>query len=516
MDLSIAVLKDFQAIFYGHANTYGVHIEKKSEDKDVKKRGENYTKSEPVTEDLYVNHLAGVQGLGIVPIMSTGECAFGVLDVDKYGTDHAVLLRAIFSYDLPLVPFRSKSGGLHLYLFFSKPEPASKVIDILESFKILLSLDEKTEIFPKQRAIKDGQTGNWINLPYFNYEDTKQYLMDREGYKLSLEEAINTAKIKRASIDSIKKSLEALPMADGPPCIQSINLLGETSFRNNYLMSVATYYKAKVGDDFQFAVAEANQNLVDPLELDRLTATVIASHKKRSYTYLCKEEPICSICHKNVCKKRKYGIGGSEVSELTYESLEQIRTDPPYYIWTINGKKLKFYTEADLINQNMFRQLCLRYINILPMKLKEETWTDIVNKALKEMTFQDVEEKAEVSPGAMFKSYLVEFLTKRAPAQTKLQIMHGRVYKDTVSRTFVFKGNDLIAFLHGEKAFRTYGTTEIHERLKTMQAVAGPYRVDGDHVQHVWKLPIDSVERFIEETPEAPIDFMEEMPNEIY
>jgi len=283
-------------------------------------------------------------------------------------------------------------------------------------------------------------------------------------------------------------------------------------------MSVATYHKAKVGDNFEFAVAEVNNSLKEPIELDRLMRTVISSQKKRNYSYLCNEEPICTICDKTECKKRKYGIGGSEISELSFEDFTQFTTDPPYYEWKVNGKILRFFREYDIVNQQEFRNLCFRHLHILPMKMKDETWTKIINTALNNVVVKEVKLEDDVSAGAMFMEYLTEFLTKRAPAANREQIRVGRPYYDEDKKAYIFKPNNLVQFLNVVKNFKAYTATEIRSRLAMLNATATLYYVDKDHrTERVWMIPKASLGSFVSDVVDvAEVDFMEEMKDEVF
>ena len=66
----------------------------------------------------------------------------------------------------------SKSGGLHCYLFLKEPILTVDLISALKSFTAS-GLDPDTEVFPKQKELKEDdkgeiKPGNFINLPYFN------------------------------------------------------------------------------------------------------------------------------------------------------------------------------------------------------------------------------------------------------------------------------------------------------------------------------------------------------------
>ena len=75
-------------------------------------------KREEVTDKLWQEHIEGKEpALGIIPINENNECRWGCIDIDVYNVDHLVLMRNIKGLSFPLVTFRSKSGGAHLFLF---------------------------------------------------------------------------------------------------------------------------------------------------------------------------------------------------------------------------------------------------------------------------------------------------------------------------------------------------------------------------------------------------------------
>ena len=81
-------------------------------------------------------------------------------------------LNIIQEKELPLIPIKSKSGGLHLYVFTKQLVKAKIIKDFLEEVLFLFKLPINTEIFPKQTKLGDDTdgnklNGNFINLPYF-------------------------------------------------------------------------------------------------------------------------------------------------------------------------------------------------------------------------------------------------------------------------------------------------------------------------------------------------------------
>jgi len=516
MSISISTLTDFQMLFSGNINAYGVHEYTYTKNKQ-KENGKSFTKVQPVTDTLYADHLEGKKGLGIIPIIMN-TCRFSVLDVDIYNKDLNHFIRMIYRHSLPIVPFRTKSGGLHLYMFFVEPIKAIRAKQYMENIRTLLGLEHKTEIFPKQGTLGNGKIGSWINLPYYDAEKTKQYLIKSDGDKCLLEEAILEINKKLQTEEMVIEFFKNVPLNDAPPCLQSIYLMESTDYRNNYLFSLAGYYKIKFGDDFEFKITEANSVLNEPLSIDEVSKTIISAHKRKDYSYKCNEDPICNLCNKNICKQRKYGIGGDEISQLSYEEFIQFTTDPPYYEWIINKKSLKFYSELDIIMQQKFRVLCFRELHILPNRLKDLNWTKIINRALENVIIKDIAIEDDISPGAMFKEYLTEFLEKRTLAKTKEQITIDRVYKDKKLKSYIFKPKNLLSFLIVQKQFRFYGTVQIQDKLKDMGGTPIRYFVNKKIRNiRVWLIPFTGLKKFVQEEEKIEdykIDFKEDYSNE--
>ena len=517
MGISIKILADFKMLFTGNIKAYGIHeyIYDKTKKKE---QGKNFTKVEVVLEKLYINHLEGQKGLGIIPIDNHNMCHFAAIDIDIY--DHTIdpYIDIIYRFNIPVLPFRTKSGGLHLYMFFKIPIKANKVRHYMDSIKTLLGLNHKVEIFPKQASLVDGQIGNWINLPYFNAKDTKQYLYRQNKDKYSIEEAVLEIKKRQQTEESLLAFFENVPLKDAPPCLQTIYLFSETDSRNEYLFSLAGYFKTKYGDDFEFKIMEANNQLRKPLSQSEISKTIIPAHKKKDYSYKCNGEPLISLCHKGICKSRRYGIGGEEINQLSYEDFIQYNTEPPYYEWIVNGQSLKFYNEVDIIHQQRFRVLCFRLLHLLPNRLKEINWTKIINRALENVIIKDINDEDDISPGALFKEHLTDFLEKSTLAKTKEQILVNRVYKDKEIISYVFKPKNFISFLINQKQFRFYGTTEIQNKLRELGAEPKRYFINAQRKNiRVWLLPFSSLHKFIKDEEEIgpiEIDFKEEYEDE--
>ena len=132
------------------------------------------------------NHLEGKgPALGIIPITEDNDCRWGCIDIDEYNFDHTSLIKSIRNNKLPLIVCRSKSGGAHVFLFTKENIPASLMQSKLKQMAIILGY-EGSEIFPKQTEIlvERGDTGNFLNLPYYNEMKGLRYAINDNGNAL--------------------------------------------------------------------------------------------------------------------------------------------------------------------------------------------------------------------------------------------------------------------------------------------------------------------------------------------
>ena len=112
-------VEKFKHIFTGLERAHGVtYVDKKGAD-GQKIKGKSFVTREYVTDDMWSKHLQGTEpSLGIIPITDDNTCRWGCIDIDSYaGFDHKKLIDKIKNLNLPLLVFRSKSGGAHVFLF---------------------------------------------------------------------------------------------------------------------------------------------------------------------------------------------------------------------------------------------------------------------------------------------------------------------------------------------------------------------------------------------------------------
>jgi len=513
-------LADFMDVFSGNIHNYGQHTYAFAE--SGKENGKNATVTNKLlTIEQYKAHLSGKMGLGIIPIDAQGDCKFAVIDLDVYDADLSLYIEAIERNNFPLVPFKSKSGGLHLYLFMKQAVNAKALIDVVQSMSMVLGLDlyiknklnRIVEIFPKQHKAAEGSIGNWINLPYYDASDTRQHAI-RNGEALSLDEALAYVKEKRRTLTELRSFLNELPYRDGPPCLQTISLLNimtKNAGRNNFLFSFGVYLKKLDPDFWEQKLFEVNAAMRNPLPKGELESTVIASLRKKDYTYKCLEQPCVDFCRKPLCKTRDFGIGkeGGYFSELEYGKLKQIKGHEPYYEWEVKVlgeeafKLLRFRSEDDIIKQDAFLRLCFRELHMLPIRMKQSEWFKLINQALAELEVKVVEAEDDTSPITLFKNLFIDFLLNRAMAQTKEQILNKRVYFDKEVGRYYFRTVDLSDYVFVTKGFRYYAPGELHALLNDMHAQPCRIKTETGKQFRVYGITQKDIESIMHVKPEV-------------
>ena len=145
---------------------------------------------------------------------STLISRFGHDKVEKYLPK---LIRKIKTLKLPLVVCRSKSGGAHVFLFSEDFVEAKTMRDKLNQIRAVLGFGS-AEVFPKQIELKSEEdTGNFLNLPYFNHEVSTRYAFKDDGSAATIEEFYGIYNnVKQLDVGSIKVQRPDSEFSDGP------------------------------------------------------------------------------------------------------------------------------------------------------------------------------------------------------------------------------------------------------------------------------------------------------------
>ena len=517
------LLAEYKSLFSGNTSFHGVHQYRKAKTKGKKAEGKSWTADGPLTETQYKQHLDGVRGLGVSPLREDSTCAFGAIDVDIYDNDAYCfsIVRALYKWDLPVLPFRSKSGGLHLYLFFEGDATTSKLPTGTETIRLLTRITQiisskKNEIFPKQAIHQSGKQGNWINLPYFNTDNSQQFLIDRSNNRVSFDDAIKVILNKRASMAKVLNDLEALPFSDGPPCLQTITIGGgpeEGQGRNVYLFNAAIYLKEKDHTTFDHMLDDINERMDNPVDQPELTI-IKKSVIKKEYSYACTASPLCDHCEKDQCATKKYGVGqnnglfmGVELGQLTI-----VRGQGTSYEWEVVKENdtalIRFDSPRDIMNQELFMSAVLSELNFKVSRVKIEKWDKILNSSL-ESAVERIEslEDDNTLHGRITKGVL-NFLTKHI-STNKLDLTRGLAYMDKPNGVLMFRQDDLWLYLTETSKMKLLRNTDLQYVLSNLH-VEGRGKVTRLSTAKVMRVKIISIP-LVEKLTGGPIEPMEDI-----
>ena len=416
------------SLFEGYKNAYGYYSGNLVADDSGKHVGQRGSIVGPVTTELWVKHITGVQGLGVIPITDHSEIKFAAIDIDQYDINLVSLNKVMQDKKLPLVVCKTKSGGAHLYLFLSKFANAKQVQQKMRDIASILGYGG-CEIFPKQTEIvaERGDVGNWINMPYFNAVATTRYAIGEDGKALDIRQFIAYAQSR--VIDPEKflslafEEVQLLP--GGPPCLNHLCGMGfPNGTRNNGLLNLGVYAKKSQPEDWERLLDQLNQKYMDPPLGPEEVLGVIKSLKKKEFFYMCKQVPISQYCNMPKCRLCKHGIGGANVGMPKFGTLAKLRTDPPVWFLSIEGGgRIELDTE-ELQNQRKFQLRLMETLNIMPGMMKQDAWQEIVHELLKTCTMVDVPE--ESTPRGQLKQHLVDYCTGRVQAKNPGEMIMGK------------------------------------------------------------------------------------------
>ena len=477
----------FLQIFKGKNNTYVKNELPKTRPQEGEKIKTKITNNEgKVDKELLSHHLLGDFGVGICPVNAEGKCYFGVIDIDMYKPKIKRVLHFIKEYQLPLLPFRSKSGGLHVYLILTKSVSAKTMRETLNNISYYFSLDMlygkgKVEVFPKQD--KAEGFGSSITLPYFNCEDPYTYLLDLDGNQVEFKDALEYIQKHLTTIEAVKDALEKLPYNDAPPCIQRILLSeevgGEDTGRNNFLFSFAVYAKKKYGSGFESYVEAINSSFESPLEGSVVDQTC-ASVRDNEYIYKCKDIPCNGFCNKTECKKREFGLGKDKghFMDIEFGQLFRYMTAEPYYIWKLRlqgqeqWKDVVFKDEGYLLDQKNFAKMCIRYLNKAPYQVSNNDWNQTLNTILPNLIEVEVKQESDTSGLSIVRNAFILYLAnKQTRRDTPYQVRGGLCYRkvENGKAKFFFTAQGFTKYLQNQKV--NFDMALMRETLKQFGAI---------------------------------------------
>ena len=438
-------IKKFKTIFEGSYNAYGQT--RKTEEYD--ERGKHKTKSviikQSVTDQMWADHLLGTDpALGIIPINEDSKCKWACIDIDVYNLNHKELIDKIKLNKLPLVVFRSKSGGAHVFLFTKEFTPAALFRNKLKDIAAMLGY-ARSEIFPKQNHInKDrGDVGSFLNLPYHNVNQTLRYAFKEDGSAMSVNEFFNhydqivltEEELVELKIKEDKPEDNDL-LKGAPPCLKMLAKEGiPNGQRNNAIYNFGVYVKKRFPDNWDTKIFNYNDKYCQP-PLDKKEVDIlIKSITGKEYQYKCKDEPIASFCNSKKCIKQEFGVGDDFSPGLEIKEIQKYTSNPPIYYVTV-GEGMVEVSGADLHEPDKFSLKCLEQINQSMLPVAKLIWRKQINKLLQESI--PIEAPEVLKTDNQLKELLIEFIS-RANGKKKEDIKRGIPFTENGISYFKFK-----------------------------------------------------------------------------
>jgi hypothetical protein len=477
----------FLELFNGYDKAYGIYKVEQTTSSG-KAKGQASTIVADVTPELWVKHLTGKQGIGIIPIKNDNTCYFGAIDIDIIGVNFVEIIKKLKRHNFPFVPCRSKSGGCHLFIFLASPVSAKIMQTKLREMAATLGYGN-SEIFPKQIEVltERGDLGQWINMPYFNDLRGLRYAVNEIGEALSIADFLSLAYKSRITVDefaAIQVEIISDEITDGPPCLQYLITQGfQEGMRNNGLFNIGVYARKAFPDEWEKKTEEYNQMFMIPALLSSEVQQVLKSVKKKTYIYTCNQAPINAFCNKALCITRKYGIG-PDMSLPNLSNLTKFNSNPPIWFIDVEGAGRMELTTEDLQTQERFQRRCIEALNMMPPIINKMTWQQIVQRLLDTVVL--IIAPADASPSGQLIEHLERFCTSRVHARDKNEILLGKPYSENTHH--YFRMSDFISYLdrHHFKEFKVHKISSIiKEQLKAEHT----FLVLKGKGVNVWKVP---------------------------
>jgi hypothetical protein len=437
------MLERFKEVFAGLQTAYGQTKITDELSENGKHEAKSFTKKEPITDLLWQKHLNGDEpALGIVPIREDNRCKWGCIDIDTYPFDHKDFIKKIRDKNIPMILFRSKSGGAHVFLFAKEFVAASLMRERLKKIASTLGY-AKAEIFPKQDYIRAdrGDTGSFLNVPYHGNNKSVRFAFDDNGEALKIEEffklydkySLTEKELVNLKISETDNTDDFLKGA--PPCLQTILKDGmPEGGRNDMMYNIGVYLKKRFPNEWEAKMYIYNEKYMKPpLKHTEMTKS-IESVGKKDYLYKCKQDPIVSFCNSKVCSKREFGVGDN-VPPPEITGISKYPSDPPLYFVNIDGLSVEV-DDITLHDPEKFSVACMNQISKPMLPLGKIIWRKQLVKLFEKLQMLDAPDSSKID--VQIKDLLADFINK-APGKKIDDLKRGLPFTEDGITYFKFK-----------------------------------------------------------------------------
>jgi hypothetical protein len=483
----------FHKLFAGLERAYGTYNNISQEREDGKLKGDAVTVRQPVTDALWQAHLEGKNGVGIIPIRDDNTVVFGAIDIDRYDLDTARVAALVARLEIPLVPCRSKSGGIHAYLFCKQPVPATKMVAKLREISAMLGYG-MSEVFPKQIKLAENGLGSWINAPYADADHTTRYALRPNGDAMDAEAFLEYAEQRKVDQGFFDKPLLATKVPkdfkDAPPCLATLVQVGfPQGARNTGLYNMAVFARRSCPDAWEKLLYDFNERFMQPpLSSGEVQQTIQSFRAGKDYWYRCSDVPIAPHCNAVLCRTRKYGVGGGKGVVPDFGPLAQQPGDEVLWYWSVNGRQIRLTTDQ-LFRFNKFRERCAEELRMVVPSMTQAHWDDVIARAMENCELIQV---AEDATRAFALWELVEEFCSGPGTFSMAEVLAGsrQPYAAQDGRTY-FSLSALMQFLQ-RRQFKEMKRGDVPRVLKQHGGMAHRDNVgqkDERSTRHYWSIP---------------------------
>ncbi|MCE8518439.1 hypothetical protein KBY31_17100 [Ruegeria pomeroyi] len=211
-----------------------------------------------LTPEMVMDHIKGDASYGVAPVRADSTCCYGVLDIDWPDMPEDDVRGLADRLRTRCAAFRSKSLGLHIYVFASEPISAREMHDYLVVLRKRLPkscFDKKAkrqvEVFPKatQIVVNPGDKPTSVNLPLRGQQRELAWFIDHEGVKWALDEMgvydilSHIDANCRVNTETIKAQANEQPVLDTSDI--GYRIPDDPAGRNDLLMRIAASMQAR-------------------------------------------------------------------------------------------------------------------------------------------------------------------------------------------------------------------------------------------------------------------------------
>ncbi|MBP1844471.1 hypothetical protein J2046_002730 [Rhizobium petrolearium] len=403
------------------------------------------------TPELWRQHLAGEQPLGICPLLPYDTCQWGAIDIDAYDDlDHRALVERIKAAGLPLVVCRSKSGGAHFYVFLAEPMSAAGLRQRLIEIAVALGYPPDTEIFPKQTSNTDiDKAGGWINMPYFDAENTNRYAVKGSGLAMTVPEFLEAAERARISPDALMALKVSSPAKTGVKAETSPTPDEFEALLGGWLRKLAEAPSGKA-DDTLMQVARDIGRWASTIDIDYpgVQQKVLEAWHERGKS----DADFHAQYHSNLAAgQKKGGPPRLMTNGRTYPVIDKIVVitggEADEWRLTLRGWGDITLPVKDVMHYYTFNVRCAEQLGAIFDQIKQDRWYELLRPARAAATFEEIPE-AETQEHEM-RELLRVFLTNKHSAENLEEVLLGRPFHDEKERRRYFLFDKFCVFLNG-------------------------------------------------------------------